>query len=819
MKKILIISAIIISSAWLKSGRVFAQWSTNSAINNAICIAGGDQTLPTSISDGNGGVILTWQDRRNGKTDIYAQKINLNGTVQWGINGVAICTASNNKENPVIISDGNGGAIIAWGDRRSGNADIYVQHVDANGIVQWTNDGVVICSAEDQNVSPAITTDGNGGAIVAWYNSNYGNGDIYAQRINSSGAILWAFNGIAVSNASGIQEVPKIISDGSGGAIITWNDNRNINASYYNWDIYAQRISASGIAQWTINGVEICTEMGGQGNGAIVSDGNGGAIITWEDRRTGFLNIDVYAQYVNANGAVQWTTGGVAICTATGEQYAQLSCITSDGSGGAIITWFDGRSGSNNYDIYVQSINANGVVQWTSNGVAVCTAYNYQFSPTLISDNNGGAIIAWTDYRNGNNLYAQRINSNGLAQWTYNGVAISSAANSQRGQAIISDGNGGAILAWQDGRNGNSDIYAQRINFNGSFCTNPVVYLGADIIQCGGTVLLDAGNTGSTYAWSNGAVGQTLNTSTSGTYSVNVTNLSGCSTSDQINITINPLPLVDLGTDITQCGGSVLLDAENTGATYLWSNGAAGQTLNTSTSGTYSVNVTNVSGCSATDLINVTINPMPISNAGSDQTTYYGYAPLECTTLGVVATGDTYLWTNGSTSSTTNVCPVITSDYTLTVTNQYGCSNSDDATITVVNVVSSNGNTVVMCHNGNNTMNVAPNAVQIHLNHGDYLGACLPAGRTATPPSTKESDMISDNVLIYPNPATNEITVKNTVGEVKITLLNCIGQEIKSTNSISNQEVEINLKDLPNGIYFIKITNEKVNLIKKVVKQ
>ena len=79
MKKILIISAIIISSAWLKSGRVFAQWSTNSAINNAICIAGGDQTLPTSISDGNGGVILTWQDRRNGKTDIYAQKINLNG--------------------------------------------------------------------------------------------------------------------------------------------------------------------------------------------------------------------------------------------------------------------------------------------------------------------------------------------------------------------------------------------------------------------------------------------------------------------------------------------------------------------------------------------------------------------------------------------------------------------------------------------------------------------------------------------------------------------------------------------------------------------
>jgi len=91
-------------------------------------------------------------------------------------------------------------------------------------------------------------------------------------------------------------------------------------------------------------------------------------------------------------------------------------------------------------------------------------------------------------------------------------------------------------------------------------CTPPVVNLGQPIVQCGGTVTLDAGNSGSTYLWSNNSTSEFLQVDTSGTYSVIVTNAPNCSASGSVNVTINPVPVVNLGTNISQCGGSVTLD-------------------------------------------------------------------------------------------------------------------------------------------------------------------------------------------------------------------------------------------------------------------
>ena len=90
-------------------------------------------------------------------------------------------------------------------------------------------------------------------------------------------------------------------------------------------------------------------------------------------------------------------SGNVPLCTAANQQYS--STIVSDGAGGAIVTWYDIRSG--NYDIYAQRVNAAGVPQWTANGVALCTAANNQYSPTIVSDGAGGAIVTWYDYRSG----------------------------------------------------------------------------------------------------------------------------------------------------------------------------------------------------------------------------------------------------------------------------------------------------------------------------------------------------------------------------------------------------------------------------------
>jgi hypothetical protein len=207
-----------------------------------------------------------------------------------------ICTASNNQYSPTITSDGAGGAIITWLDYRSGsNYDIYAQRIDASGAIQWSPNGEAICSPSNY---PTITSDGAGGAIIAWEDYRWGsNHDIYAQRIDASGTSLWYEYGEAICTASDYQWTPRIISDGSGGAIIAWRDDRNGNP-----DIYAQRINASGAIQWTPNGEAICTESDDQWNPRIIIDGAGGAIITWQDYRNGYS--DIYAQRIYSNGTL-----------------------------------------------------------------------------------------------------------------------------------------------------------------------------------------------------------------------------------------------------------------------------------------------------------------------------------------------------------------------------------------------------------------------------------------------------------------------------------------------------------------------------------
>jgi len=432
-------------------------WAKENPENVAIDTAAGDQYDIVQISDDSGGAIMAWTDKRSGNYDIYAQRVNSTGVPQWAADGVAISTVSGDQYGPTLISDGSGGAIITWTDDRSGNSDIYAQRVNSSGVVQWTVDGVAISTAASIQASPKLISDGSGGAIITWYDDRGGNYDIYAQRVNSTGVPQWAADGVAISTAANTQYKPALISDGLGGAIITWTDDRG-----GNYDIYAQRVNSSGAAQWTTDGAAISTAADSQNEPTLISDGSGGAVITWYDNRSGIP--DIYAQRVNSSGAVQWTADGVAISTASGEQYEP--CLISDGSGGAMITWFDYRSGD--WDIYVQRVNSSGVVQWTADGVAISTAADEQSYSQIVSDGSGGAIITWQDYRGGGyDIYAQRVNSSGAAQWPADGAAISMASGDQRNPDIVSDGSGGAIITWFDSRNGNYDIYAQGVSASG----------------------------------------------------------------------------------------------------------------------------------------------------------------------------------------------------------------------------------------------------------------------------------------------------------------------------------------------------------------
>lgn len=154
---------------------------------------------------------------------------------------------------------------------------------------RWLPDGVEVCAEAAEQQSPRITPDGAGGAIIAWEDERGGNQDIYAQRVDSGGTPLWDADGMPVSTAAGSQCDQRLVSDGAGGTIITWEDERG-----GDWDIYTQRVDSAGERLWEngpgsgdYNGIPVCTAVNNQENPRITTNGEGGAIITWQDLRCG----------------------------------------------------------------------------------------------------------------------------------------------------------------------------------------------------------------------------------------------------------------------------------------------------------------------------------------------------------------------------------------------------------------------------------------------------------------------------------------------------------------------------------------------------
>lgn len=465
--------AIVLQLTLLQNAN--AQWSTNANLNTPVSTIVLNTTVEQQvISDGAGGSFILWRDSR-GSTglNVYAQRLNAAGVVQWTTNGVPVCNATGDQNLAQMVLDGSGGIIVTWQDTRNSGYDIYAQRLNAAGVAQWTTDGIVVSNATNNQQLPAITSDGAGGAIIAWadgrnISNNYTS--IYAQRLNAAGVAQWTANGVAIYTAANgyFQYAPTgvtLLANGNGGAFICWPDKRNNN----DFDLYAQSVNASGAIQWAVNGVAVCTSVNDQYNGVLVLDGAGGVFIDWMDGRSGTWNF--YGQRLNSAGVAQWATNGVAVCNYTLNTNPRQNLSTiSDGAGGVIATWQDYRTGA--WDIYAQRINSSGVAQWTINGIVICNATNDQLYPFLITDTNGGAIITWQDYRSGSHIYAQRINSSGAAQWTANGVAVS-LATAQAGQhtpVIDVNGAGGAIIVFNDDRQNiyYRSLWTQSVNADGT---------------------------------------------------------------------------------------------------------------------------------------------------------------------------------------------------------------------------------------------------------------------------------------------------------------------------------------------------------------
>jgi hypothetical protein len=349
----------------------------------------GQQVPVAMASDGAGGAFIAWIGSGNG-LDIYAQRINASGVLQWTASGTHVCAAVGDQLDPTIVNDGEGGAIICWYDYRSGKG-VYAQRVNAAGVTQWTSNGIVVTATTigtSNEYGPPMVSNGAGEVTIAWTENRNGYSDIYSQRLNGLGLPQWAVGGVQITTAAGSG--PALLNDGNGRTIIVWSGA----------GVRAQCINTSGAVQWSAGGEAVSPSSG---RPFLSSDESGGALITW-------VSNGVRAQRINGQGIPQWTQDAVLCPGAYGPTFPM---ITRDGSGGCIVTWFDTRSGTT-YQVFVQRVSASGIVQWTPNGISVYPQLTTQGYPTISSNGSHGAVIAWNSSPGGGTAtLAQNVNSDG----------------------------------------------------------------------------------------------------------------------------------------------------------------------------------------------------------------------------------------------------------------------------------------------------------------------------------------------------------------------------------------------------------------------
>ena len=452
----------------LTVGSVFAsdafQW-----IENGVPVRQGVHIEWQRTGDvGNSGeMIFGWSDTRTGDRDIYVQKIDTTGAKLWGDTGIRATVADGRQEDPVLVSDGSGGAFLAWIDYRSDEyGDVYAQHLDSDGNLSWDPAGVPIAVNTGSQQSANMARGAAGVAYVIWDDGSLSeSGDIFGTVLTTSGPLAsGGTDGLPVVNASGTQTNHSIETSGSE-VVVVWRDTRDTNDP----DIYGQRLDVNFTGLWGENGTLVCGAASDQVYPKVAPADGDRVAVSWLDNRNN-IKTDIFSQLLNADGSPAWTTDGIALTNLPSEQSA--SRVKSNGVDRIYYVWQDFRNNPQDPDIFMQSLDFSGSPVWADGGIPVVEATLKQLQPRFTLGDAGGMYVTWLDERNGgypqSDIYLQYVNVDGSMRFETDGIALTSGQKYQNGGLVRPDGNNGALVVWSNASTGSIGVTAQHIRLDGT---------------------------------------------------------------------------------------------------------------------------------------------------------------------------------------------------------------------------------------------------------------------------------------------------------------------------------------------------------------
>lgn len=318
----------------------------------AVCADANAQNRPCLVTDQAAGAVIAWRDYRLTTPEVFAQKMNAGGTMQWNTNGITICATAVGVNIPQICSlmeAADEGYMVGWLDvRDGGNDNLYVSRVKNDGSIDTGHFGtrgasVSASTARKDDFQMANARTYNG-ALLVWEEGAEVSSDIYAQLVMASGTRFWGSSGVALSTASGKQFSPRITGLPTLSAVASWF----YDVGGGDYDCYVQKLSAYGTPEWTAGGKNIdlplIYDLAYDGSDGVYAGGIGGTLGSPAP----------YAQRIDAAGNEMWGTDGFPLSSGTAVLIDNAVQVVASENPGAIVLWHQASGGGK--DVYVQKV-------------------------------------------------------------------------------------------------------------------------------------------------------------------------------------------------------------------------------------------------------------------------------------------------------------------------------------------------------------------------------------------------------------------------------------------------------------------------------
>jgi len=387
--------------------------------------------------------------------------------------GIIVCNVARIQITINIVPDNAGGAYIAWQDKRTSNEHIYIQHINTAGVASWAAGGVNVDPELNNNPANTMWEDEDGCAVMAYVTQHDQPANTSVSYIkfnkNLPNAIAWGPIPIGTQTSPSIdpQSNPKMCPDGAGGFIFAWEYKDAGSGSFVR--LKAQRIDSNGVKQWDAAGVNVTGSnplTGNQEKHRIVTVDEGGAIVAWEDRRGNSSHPNIYIQRLSLTGAAQWASNGLAIHVDV-ENYQSDLRATKTNDNGVAIVWADSRNTDDNRrQTFAQRVLGNGNFAWEQGGVLICDEVGGQFGANIKQLGQDFAIV-WADQRSGSvGLVTQILSSAGVPMLQANGIYVYFGLSGNSEEYILKTYGDTSYTFWLDTRFGyfGRKVFYQVIN-------------------------------------------------------------------------------------------------------------------------------------------------------------------------------------------------------------------------------------------------------------------------------------------------------------------------------------------------------------------